>query len=129
MEANIPAMAHRNTAAYRAAERAGRRAETLTKFLYFLTGYICVATRQKTPFGELDLILRRRQTILILEVKYRRHLESAESGIPSARQLARLRKAVSWMMAHHYAFKGKQIHLRLVQWSGWGRLRQTEIRF
>ena len=129
MEANIPAMAHRNTAAYRAAERAGRRAETLTKFLYFLTGYICVATRQKTPFGELDLILRRWQIILILEIKYRRHLESAESAIPSARQLARMRKAVSWMMAHHYAFKGKQIHLRLVQWSGWGRLRQTEIRF
>ena len=129
MEANIPAMAHRNTAAYRAAERAGRRAETLTKFLHFLTVYICVATRQKNPFGELDLILRRRQTILILEVKYRRHLESAESGIPSARQLARMRKAVSWMMAHHYAFKGKQIHLRLVQWSGWGRLRQIEIRF
>ena len=129
MEANISAMAHRNTAAYKAAERDGRRAETLTKFLYILTGYICVATRQKTPFGELDLILRRRQTILILEVKYRRHLESAESGIPSARQLARMRKAVSWMMAHHYAFKGKQIHLRLVQWSGWGRLRQTKIRF
>lgn len=122
-------MACRNTAAYKAAERAGRRAETLTRFLYFLAGYVCVAARQKTPFGELDLILRRRQTILILEVKYRRQIDSAESGIPSARQLAQMKKAVNWMIAHHNAFKGRQIHLRLVQWSGWGRLKQIEIGF
>lgn len=98
-EADTPAMAHRNTAAYRATERAVRRAETLTKFLDFLTEYICVATQRRTPFGELDLILKRRQTILILKVKYRRHLDSAESGIPSARQIARMQKAVSWMGA------------------------------
>jgi putative endonuclease len=128
-EADIPATAHRNSAVYRAAERAGRLAETLTKFLYFLTEYISVAARQKTPFGELDLILRRRQIILILEVKYRRHQNKVESDIPSARQIARIRKTVSCMMARHYAFKDKQIHLRLVQWSGWGRLKQTEISF
>ena len=98
-EADTPAMAYRNTAAYRATERAGRRAETLTKFLDFLTEYICVATRQRIPFGELDLILQRQQTILILEVKYCGHLDSAESGIPSARQIARMQKRVSWMGA------------------------------
>ena len=49
-QTDISAIAHRNSAAYGATERAGRRAETLTKFLYFLTEYISIATRQKTPF-------------------------------------------------------------------------------
>ena len=117
-EADTPAMAHRNTVAYRATERAGRRAETLTKFLYFLTRYICVATHQKIPFGELGLNLRPQQTVLILKVIYRQHSDNPESGILNARQIARMRKAGGWMMARHYALKNKQIHLRLIQWSG-----------
>ena len=54
-------MARRQTSNYKGAELAGRRAEFLTKWLYHLAGYSCVATRQKTPFGELDLIMRRRE--------------------------------------------------------------------
>ena len=116
--ANTPSRAHRNMAAYRAVKRAGRHAETLTKFLCFLAEDICVETKQGTPFSELDLILRCQQTILILEVNYRRHLDSTESGIPSAQQIEKMRKAVTWMMEPHYAFEKKQIHLHLVQLSG-----------
>ncbi|MGB1182172.1 MAG: hypothetical protein ACPG4I_02060 [Candidatus Puniceispirillaceae bacterium] len=52
-------MTRRQTSDFKAAELAGRSAEFLTKWLYHLAGYSCVAARQKTPFGELDLIMRR----------------------------------------------------------------------
>ena len=122
-------MARRQTTDYKAAERAGRRAEFLTKWLYHLAGYSCIAARQKTPFGELDLVMRRRQKILVLEVKYRRHPEHVDEGVPTAHQLKRIRTAILWMSAHYLVFSGKSISVRLIQWQGWCGLRQTDIRF
>ena len=122
-------MERRHTTDYQTAERAGRRAEYLTKWLYHLIGYSCVAMRQKTPFGELDLIMRRGGKILIIVVKFRRHLDNPESGIPTSHQLMRIQKAALWISAHHAILKGKQIELRLVQWCGWTQMRQTDIRF
>ena len=79
-------MRRRQTSAYQAAERAGRRAEFLTKFLYHLAGYSCIAARQKTPFGELDLVMRRRKKILVLEVKCRRPSSDADEAVLTAYQ-------------------------------------------
>ena len=118
-------MARRQTTDYKAAERAGRRAEFLTKWL----GYSCIAARQKTPFGELDLVMRRRQKILVLEVKYRRHPEHVDEGVPTAHQLKRIRTAILWMSARYPVFSGKSISVRLIQRQGWCGLRQTDIRF
>ena len=122
-------MARRHTTEYKAAELAGRRAEFLTKWLYHLAGYRCIATRQKTPFGELDLVMRRRQKILVLEVKYRHRLDNPDAGIPTAHQLKRIRAAILWMSARYPVFSGKSISVRLVQWLGWYHVRQTDIRF
>lgn len=122
-------MARRHTKEYKAAELAGRRAEFLTKWLYHLAGYRCIAARQKTPFGELDLVMRRRQKILVLEVKYRHRLDNPDAGIPTAHQLKRIRAAILWMSARYPVFSGKSISVRLVQWLGWYHVRQTDIRF
>ena len=122
-------MARRQTSDYKAAELAGRRAEFLTKWLYHLAGYSCVATRQKTPFGELDLIMRRREKILALEVKYRHHPGNADGGAPTARQLKRIRAAILWKSAQHPVFSGKSILVRLMQWLGWLGLRQKNSIF
>ncbi len=92
-------MVRRQTSDYKAAELAGRRAEFLTKWLYHLAGYSCIAARQKTPFGELDLIMRRRGKILVLEVKYRHASSNVDGGIPTSYQLRRIRAAILWMSA------------------------------
>ncbi|MCR4283578.1 MAG: YraN family protein, partial [Bauldia sp.] len=42
--------------ARRAAEKRGRRAETLAAWLLRLKGYRVLARRYKTPAGEIDLI-------------------------------------------------------------------------
>lgn len=76
-------MRRRPTKEYQAAEQACRRAEYLIRFLYHLAGYRYVVMRQKTPFGELYLIMRRDQKILLLEVKFRQRMDYFDDGLPS----------------------------------------------
>ena len=119
----------RQTTKYQAAEQAGRRAEYLTRFLYHLAGYRCVAMRQKTPFGELDLIMRRGQKIMVLEVKFRQRMNNLDGGLPSLKQIKRMKNAVLWMSGRYSVFTDKIYILRVVQWQGWWRIRQTDINF
>lgn len=53
------------------AELFGRRGETLAAWYLRLKGYRIVATRVKTPVGEIDLIARRFGTTAFIEVKAR----------------------------------------------------------
>jgi len=119
----------RPTKDYQAAERAGRRAEYLTRFLYHLAGYRCVAMRQKTPFGELDLIMQRGQKILVLEVKFRQRMDNFDGGLPVHQQIRRMKNAVLWVSGRHPVFTDRIYILRVVQWQGWWRIRQTDIDF
>jgi Holliday junction resolvase-like predicted endonuclease len=53
------------------AERSGRRGETLAAWCLRLKGYRILAKRQRTVRGEVDLVARRRKTIVFVEVKTR----------------------------------------------------------
>ncbi|MEP6869438.1 MAG: YraN family protein [Novosphingobium sp.] len=53
------------------AERRGRRGEMLAMWYLRLNGWRIVATRVKTPRGEIDLIARRGRTVAFIEVKWR----------------------------------------------------------
>ena len=80
------------------AERRGRWAESFA-FLYLLAkGYRPVARRLKTPVGELDLVMRRGETLVVVEVKARPSLDLAAGAI-SPRQWQRLTRAVEWLTA------------------------------
>ena len=59
------------------AEKAGRRAETLCAFLLRLKGYRILATRYKSPVGEIDIIARRGNVLIAVEVKNRRDRDTA----------------------------------------------------
>ena len=87
-------MGRRQTADYQAAEEAGRRAEYLTRFLYHLADCRYVTMRQKTHFGELDLIMHRRQKILVLEEKFRQHMDNFDGGLPGYKQINRMRNGM-----------------------------------
>lgn len=80
----------------RRAERFGRRAETLCRLLLLLKGYRILATRLRTPMGEIDIVARRGDALAVVEVKGRRDWESAADAV-TARQRARLARA-----AHAY---------------------------
>ena len=55
-------------------EKRGRWAEHLAALWLQLCGYKIIARRQKTPFGEIDLIAckPRQRRVIFAEVKYRR---------------------------------------------------------
>ena len=59
------------------AERLGRRAETLASLWLRAKGYQILATRFRCPQGEIDLIARRRGTLIFVEVKARRDRAAA----------------------------------------------------
>jgi putative endonuclease len=54
-----------------AAERGGRRAETLAAWWLRLKGWRILGRRVRTPVGEVDLVARRGRTLAFVEVKAR----------------------------------------------------------
>ncbi|RUM97142.1 YraN family protein [Pseudaminobacter arsenicus] len=65
----------------RKANRRGHRGEFLAALTLMLKGYRIVARRYRTKLGEIDLIARRGDLVLIVEVKVRPTLLSAMEAI------------------------------------------------
>jgi putative endonuclease len=63
------------------AYRLGHRSEWLAAAALMAKGFRIVARRYKTKLGEIDLIARRRDLVLIVEVKARPTLASAMDAI------------------------------------------------
>ena len=63
------------------AYRYGHRAEFLASLALMLKGFRIVARRYRTPLGEIDLIARRGDLVLIVEVKARATLVAAMDAV------------------------------------------------
>ncbi|MFC2951361.1 YraN family protein [Marinicaulis aureus] len=63
------------------AERGGRRAEMLAAMLLRLKGFSILASRHKTPLGEIDLVARRGRLVAFVEVKARAHHDAAIEAV------------------------------------------------
>ncbi|KQZ93951.1 hypothetical protein ASD64_03395 [Mesorhizobium sp. Root157] len=74
-------MADATKARRRKAYRRGHHGETLASLALMLKGYRILARRYRTKLGEIDLIARRGDLILIVEVKARRSLVEAMEAI------------------------------------------------
>ncbi len=61
----------RSAASRVAADRRGRRAETIAAWWLRLQGFAILAQRVRTTGGEVDLVARRGRTLLFVEVKAR----------------------------------------------------------
>ncbi len=75
-------------------ERAGRFAETIAAWLLRLRGYTILARRYATPVGEIDLVARRGDLVVFVEVKRRAHVVDA-LGALMPRQQARIARAAA----------------------------------
>ncbi len=113
----MPAGAER-AATRRAAERRGRRAETLAAWFLRLKGYRIVAMRYRTPVGEIDLIVRRGRVIAFVEVKARpTFAEAAEAATPTGRRRIG-RAADAWLVANPAA-AGRDLRFDVVAIVPW----------
>lgn len=84
----------------RLAEKRGRRAEAIAAWYLRLKGYGILARRFRGPIGEIDLVAKRRRTLVFVEVKA--HAED-ESGLDAvdAKSRARIAHAAeAWLMRY-----------------------------
>lgn len=82
----------------RRAYRRGYHAEWLAAFQLQLKGFRIVARRFKTPVGEVDLIARKKQLIIFVEVKARaNHQVALDSITPNAQR--RIEAAANWWLS------------------------------
>lgn len=82
----------------RAAERYGRRAETLAVALMFCQGFRILARRVRGPAGEIDILARRGRLLVACEVKARRR---GETEVVAERQWRRIAAALDSHVARH----------------------------
>lgn len=89
----------------------GAAAEKQVAQWYERRGATVLARRQRTPYGEIDLVVRHNDMIVFVEVKARRHLERALDAV-SATQLGRLCAAITHLLASD-VFQGQECRLDL----------------
>jgi putative endonuclease len=83
-----------------AAFATGLSAESRAAALLLAKGYRILARRFRTPHGEIDIIARKRNLIVFVEVKARAALDDAAYAV-TPRQQARITDAAQgWLMAH-----------------------------
>lgn len=85
-------------------DQKGRLAEEEACLFLEKKGYKIFAKRYKTPCGEIDLLVTKEETLIAVEVKYRKGgvEQAAESITP--RQKRRIQKALIYFLGGHPNF-------------------------
>ena len=94
------------------AEKSGREGERRAAFWLRAKGWRILASRVKTPRGEIDLVAKRGGVIAFVEVKWRRTTADLDLAIDEYR-LARVAAAVE-CVAHEYAVEGEDIRVDVI---------------
>ena len=83
-----------------AAFRMGLSAETRAAAFLMAKGYRILAKRFRTPYGEIDIVARKRNLIAFIEVKARANLDDAAYAVTQRQQQRIIDAAQGWLMAH-----------------------------
>ena len=104
-----------STARRRGAYRAGRWAELLCTQLLRLKGYRIVARGFRLPVGEIDIVARKSDMVVCIEVKARRTLSDAAAAV-TPQQRRRIARAAEAFIAgrDEFAALGVRFDVMLV---------------
>ena len=83
-----------------AAFRTGISAEARAAAYLMAKGYRILAKRFRTPYGEIDIVARRRNLVAFVEVKARASLDEAAFAVTPRQQARIIEAAQAWLMAH-----------------------------
>lgn len=83
-----------------AAFRTGLSAEARAAAFLMAKGYRILAKRFRTRYGEIDLVARRRNVVVFVEVKARATLDDAAYAVTQRQQRRIIDAAQAWLMAH-----------------------------
>ena len=83
-----------------AAFQTGLSAESRAAAWLLAKGYRILARRFRTPYGEIDIVARRRNLLAFVEVKARANLDDAAFAVTPRQQGRIINAAQVWLMAH-----------------------------
>jgi putative endonuclease len=86
--------------ARRAAFARGLSAESRAALLLMAKGYRIAARRWKSPVGEIDIVARRRNLLVFVEVKARDGLDEAALAVTPFQKRRILAAARAWLARH-----------------------------
>ena len=101
------------TADRRAAHARGLVAEGMAAWLLRFKGYRVLATRYRTPLGEIDIVARRGNVLAFVEVKARTNLEAGLEAI-AAEGYRRIEAAADLYLSRHPQFANFTLRFDLV---------------
>ena len=82
-----------------AAFRTGLSAEARAAAWLTAKGYRILAQRFRTPYGEIDIVARRRNLLAFIEVKARASLDEAAYAVTPRQQARIINAAQAWLQA------------------------------
>ena len=94
------------------ADQKGRQAEKQAQQFLELKGYKIITQRYKSKWGEIDLIAAHEETLIAVEVKYRRYYNDAASSI-SLRQKKRILNTLRYFISEYQDVNLKYPFLRI----------------
>jgi putative endonuclease len=80
--------------------RLGLSAESRAALLLIAKGHRIVARRWRSPVGEIDIVARRRRTLVFVEVKARERLDDAAEAVIARQQRRIVAAAQAWLASH-----------------------------
>jgi putative endonuclease len=83
-----------------AAFHTGISAESRAAAWLMAKGYRILAKRFRTPYGEIDIVARRRNLVAFIEVKARGRLDDAAYAVTPRQQARIIAAAQVWLVAH-----------------------------
>src|SRR3954454_11111720 len=83
-----------------AAFHTGLSAEARAAAWLIAKGYRVLAKRFRTPYGEIDLVAKKRNLLAFVEVKARASLDEAAYAVTPRQQARIIDAAQGWLMAH-----------------------------
>jgi putative endonuclease len=101
------------------ARRRGRWGERLARCWLLAKGFRTICCGMRTPVGEIDLIVRRGNLVVFVEVKSRRALPLAYDALRPA-QRARIIRAGSWYLTGRPDLAQCDLRYDVVLVGGWG---------
>jgi putative endonuclease len=102
----------------RVAYRRGRVAETVAAAWLRLFGYRILARGLRTPVGEIDIVARRGDTLVVVEVKSRSSIAVAAHSLPLW-QRRRIVRAAQWYLAGRPALARLALRFDVVLLAPW----------
>jgi putative endonuclease len=84
----------------RAAFQTGLSAESRAAAYLLTKGYRILSRRFRTPYGEIDIVARRRKLVAFIEVKARASLDEAAYAVTPRQRMRIVAAAQAWLVAH-----------------------------